>query len=77
MIADYYPAEQRATALRIYSLGIPIGIMFGLFAGGWINEFFGWRMAFFVVGVARYYSCSGGALHLSRAAARDWRRRRR
>ncbi|MGB1987448.1 MAG: spinster family MFS transporter [Parvibaculales bacterium] len=51
MIADYYPAEQRATALGIYSLGIPIGIMFGLFAGGWINEFFGWRMAFFVVGV--------------------------
>ena len=51
MIADYYPAEQRATALGIYSLGIPIGIMFGLFAGGWINEFFGWRAAFFVVGV--------------------------
>ncbi len=51
MIADYFPAESRATALGIYSLGIPVGIMFGLFAGGWINEFFGWRMAFFVVGV--------------------------
>jgi len=51
MIADYYPAEQRATALGIYSLGIPIGIMFGLFAGGWINELFGWRAAFFLVGV--------------------------
>ena len=51
MIADYFPADQRATALGIYSLGIPFGIMFGLFAGGWINEFFGWRMAFFVVGL--------------------------
>ena len=51
MIADYFPAEQRATALGIYSLGIPFGIMFGLFAGGWINEFFGWRVAFFVVGI--------------------------
>jgi len=51
MIADYYPADQRATALGIYSLGIPFGIMFGLFAGGWINEFFGWRAAFFVVGL--------------------------
>ena len=51
MIADYFPAENRATALGIYSLGIPFGIMFGLFAGGWINEFFGWRAAFFVVGV--------------------------
>jgi len=51
MIADYYPANQRATALGIYSLGIPFGIMFGLFAGGWMNEFFGWRTAFFVVGL--------------------------
>ena len=51
MIADYYPADQRATALGIYSLGIPFGIMFGLFAGGWINEFFGWRAAFFIVGL--------------------------
>lgn len=51
LIADLYPASQRATALGIYSLGIPVGIMFGLFAGGWINELFGWRMAFFVVGI--------------------------
>ena len=51
IISDLYPAHQRATALGIYSLGIPVGIMFGLFAGGWINEFFGWRMAFFVVGI--------------------------
>jgi predicted MFS family arabinose efflux permease len=51
IIADYFPAENRATALGIYSLGIPVGIMFGLFAGGWINEYFGWRVAFFVVGI--------------------------
>ena len=51
MISDYFPANSRSTALGIYSLGIPFGIMFGLFAGGWINEFFGWRMAFFVVGI--------------------------
>lgn len=51
IIADYFPAEKRATALGIYSLGIPVGIMFGLFAGGWINEYFGWRIAFFVVGI--------------------------
>jgi predicted MFS family arabinose efflux permease len=51
MIADYFPAENRATALGIYSLGIPVGILFGFIAGGWLNEFFGWRVAFFVVGV--------------------------
>lgn len=51
MISDYFPAEKRATALGIYSLGIPFGILFGFLAGGWLNEFFGWRVAFFVVGV--------------------------
>ncbi len=51
MISDYFPAEKRATALGIYSLGIPFGILFGFVAGGWLNEFFGWRVAFFVVGV--------------------------
>jgi predicted MFS family arabinose efflux permease len=51
MIADYFPAENRATALGIYSLGIPFGILFGFIAGGWLNEFFGWRVAFFVVGI--------------------------
>ncbi len=51
MLADLYPAKQRATALGIYSLGIPIGIMFGLFAGGAIADQFGWRIAFFVVGI--------------------------
>jgi MFS family permease len=51
ILSDYYPPNQRATALGIYSLGIPVGILFGFLAGGWINEFFGWRVAFFVVGV--------------------------
>lgn len=51
MLADLYPAKERATALGIYSLGIPIGIMFGLFAGGAIADEFGWRIAFFIVGI--------------------------
>lgn len=51
LLADYFAPEKRATALGIYALGIPIGILFGNLAGGWINEFFGWRNAFFLVGV--------------------------
>ncbi len=51
MLADLYPAKERATALGIYSLGIPFGIMFGLFAGGAIADTFGWRQAFFIVGI--------------------------
>jgi MFS family permease len=51
LLADYFPPERRATALSIYSSGIHFGILFGLVAGGWINEFFGWRTAFMVVGL--------------------------
>ena len=51
ILSDYYPPEQRATAFGIYAMGIPIGILFGFLAGGWVNHFFGWRWAFFVVGM--------------------------
>jgi len=50
MISDMYPPEQRATALSFYSIGINIGIMLGFLLGGVINQYFGWRTAFFVVG---------------------------
>lgn len=51
LLADYFPSGERAGALGIYALGIPIGILFGNMAGGWINEFFGWRNAFLLVGI--------------------------
>jgi len=51
MISDMFPPERRATALAIYALGIPIGTMLGNLGGGWINEAFDWRTAFFIVGL--------------------------
>lgn len=51
MISDIFPPNQRASALGFYSTGISIGILFGFLAGGWLNEFFGWRVAFMVVGI--------------------------
>jgi MFS family permease len=51
LLADYFAANERATALGIYAIGIPVGILFGNLAGGWINEFFGWRNAFLLVGI--------------------------
>lgn len=51
MISDMFPANQRATALGIYALGIPIGTMLGNLGGGWISENFEWRTAFLVVGL--------------------------
>ena len=51
LLSDYFPPERRGTALSIFSLGVPIGIMIGYLVGGWINQYFGWRTAFFVVGL--------------------------
>jgi predicted MFS family arabinose efflux permease len=51
LISDYFPPEQRGTALSIYSLGIPIGGALGTLIGAWVAEWFGWRMAFAVVGL--------------------------
>ncbi len=51
MISDMFPENQRASALGFYSTGVSIGILFGFLFGGWLNEFFGWRTAFLVVGI--------------------------
>lgn len=51
IISDIFPLNRRATALAFYSSGINIGILAGFLIGGWINEFFGWRVAFVVAGV--------------------------
>lgn len=52
LIADYFPAHQRARALGIYSFGIPIGSALGIVFGGLIASQVDWRVAFFVVGLA-------------------------
>jgi len=51
IISDIFPPERRASALAFYSTGVNLGILFGFLFGGWLNEFFGWRVAFMVVGI--------------------------
>ncbi|QIB67197.1 spinster family MFS transporter [Kineobactrum salinum] len=51
MISDIFKPGNRAVALSIYSIGIYIGILLGFALGGWIADTFGWRQAFFVVGL--------------------------
>lgn len=50
IIADLYPPEERSTAMGIYTLGIPIGIMLAYLGGGWVAQNIGWRQAFVLVG---------------------------
>jgi MFS family permease len=51
LISDYFPREQRGTALSLYALGVPVGAMLGQFLGGWFNQFYGWRATFIMIGL--------------------------
>lgn len=50
-ISDYFPPERRATALAIFSLGIPFGSALAAVGGGWLVANFDWRTAFLMLGL--------------------------
>ncbi|MEM1153236.1 MAG: MFS transporter [Pseudomonadota bacterium] len=51
IISDIFPANQRSTALSIYSLGVYGGVLVGYVIGGYLAAAFSWRVAFVVVGL--------------------------
>jgi MFS family permease len=51
LISDYYPPERRGRVFAIFYLAIPVGSAVGYLLGGAIESHFGWRAAFFAVGV--------------------------
>ena len=51
LIADYYPARSRSTALGFYGMGVTLGGMLANLIGGPITDAYGWRVAFFVLGI--------------------------
>lgn len=50
LIADYFPPEQRSTALSIHATGTQFGVLIGMLGGALIADALGWRMAFVVFG---------------------------
>ena len=51
LLSDYFPPEKRATVLAVYACGIYMGVGLGFWLGGWLNDAFGWRVAFMVIGL--------------------------
>jgi len=51
IIADLYPAQKRALALSIYSLGVTLGAAAGQIFGGNLTYYFDWRVAFIAIGL--------------------------
>lgn len=50
LIADYFRREERAKAISIFKLGIPLGVIVGYMSAGWLNEAYGWRATFILMG---------------------------
>jgi len=51
ILSDYFPAGRRPMALTVFSLGAPLGAWLGAdFAGG-VAQQYGWRGAFFALGI--------------------------
>lgn len=51
LIGDLFPAKQRARALSLFMLGLPLGAFLGIFLSGRIAAAYGWRAAFYVAAV--------------------------
>ncbi|WP_293375375.1 MFS transporter [Phenylobacterium sp. SCN 70-31] len=51
ILADYYPPEKRSGVMSIIALGANVGMLLGLVLGGFVAHQYGWRAAFFVVGL--------------------------
>ncbi len=51
IIAQYYKGRRRAFAIGVYSVGMALGGVLGIWFGGVIAEKYGWRWAFIWMGV--------------------------
>lgn len=50
LISDSFSSVERPRALGIYLLGGPASFIVGYFFAGWLNQFYGWRVMFMIIG---------------------------
>ena len=51
LIGDLYPPQQRARAMSVFMMGLPIGLALSYLVSSQIAAAYGWRPAFFVAGI--------------------------
>jgi len=51
LVSDCFPAERRAMALSVFALGAPIGAWLASDVAGAVAQSYGWRAAFYALGV--------------------------
>lgn len=52
LLSDHFPLERRGRAFAVWALASPLGVMLGLFFGGWVGSALGWRSSFLFIGLA-------------------------
>lgn len=52
LVGDYFPEPpERTRAMGIYIAGASLSALVSLIVGGWLNELYGWRITFFLMGI--------------------------
>jgi MFS family permease len=51
LIADYFSRAERPRAIGIYMLGGSVSVLIGYTVAGWLNQLYGWRATFIMVGL--------------------------
>ncbi len=51
LIADAFPPGKRGSAMSLFYIASPVGAALGVFLGGLIASFYGWRVACLLVGI--------------------------
>ncbi len=51
LISDFFGKRDRGKALSFFVMALPIGSALGYILGGYLGEVYGWRSAFFIVGL--------------------------
>lgn len=51
LIADHFTRAERPKAAAQYMLGLPLALTVGYLVAGWLNQFWGWRATFVLLGL--------------------------
>jgi len=71
LIADHFTRAERPRAAALYMLGVPLSMIVGYFVAGWLNELYGWRLMFVMIGLPGLLLA-----FLARVTLKESRRRR-
>lgn len=63
-LAERFPPERRARVLAAFGLALPAGSALGYLLGGFLGLHFGWRSAFFIVGLPGAFAAAYAAFKL-------------